>query len=122
MGIYTDITEIVAPSSAEAGERVSVTIKIRNKYSAVVHVSAIGVLDSVDRFIDWLDYWIPAGATHSFSGSFIMPSKDMTINAYSYYEVADGWYSDDAKSKDIRLAEVPVSEFRGFGVTRYTKV
>ncbi|GAJ15923.1 unnamed protein product, partial [marine sediment metagenome] len=38
-GTYTDIVEIVAPSSARAGETVWVTIEIRNKYSASVHVA-----------------------------------------------------------------------------------
>ncbi len=105
-GTYTDIIEIVAPSSASAGETVPVTIKIRNKYSASLHVAAIGIYDTVERFIDWLYYWIPAGATHSFSGSFIMPARDITIHAYSCYEAAEGWYFDDEAEKPITLAEV----------------
>ncbi len=107
-GTYTDIVDIVAPSSARAGESVWVTIKIRNKYSASVHIYAIGVLDSEDLFIDWLDYWIPAGATHSFSGSFTMPNRDVTIHAYSYYEAADGYvYRDDEAAKDVSLTAPP---------------
>ncbi|MBA7666997.1 hypothetical protein ES703_75082 [subsurface metagenome] len=106
-GTYSDIVEIVAPSSARAGETVPVTIKIRNKYSASVHVAAIGIYDSEERFIDWPDYWIPAGETHPFSGSFIMPDRDVTIHAYSYYEDADGyWYPDDEAEKAVSLAEV----------------
>ncbi len=107
-GIYTEITEIVAPSSAVAGETVDVTIKIKNTWTASVHVSAVGVRDSTDRFIDWLDYWIPAGATHSFSGSFVMPNEDVTIHAYSYFEATDGyWYLDDEDEKDVSLAAPP---------------
>jgi len=106
-GTYTDIVDIVAPSSAVAGETVSVTIKIKNTYSASVHVSAIGIWDSEERFIDWLDYWIPAGQTHSFSGSFAMPDRDVTIHAYSYYEDSEGyWRYDDEAQKDVSLAEV----------------
>lgn len=106
-GTYTDIIEIVAPSSATAGETVPVTINIRNKYSASLHVAAVGIYDTEQRFIDWLDYWIPAGATHSFSGSFIMPDRDVTIHAYSYYEDAEGyWRFDDEAAKDVSLAEV----------------
>jgi len=105
-GTYTNIVGIDAPSSAVAGETVPVTIRIRNKYSASVHVSAIGVWDSEERFIDWLDYWIPAGATHSFSGSFIMPHRDVTIHAYSYYWTAEGWSFDDEEQRDVSLAEV----------------
>ena len=104
-GTYTEIFEIIAPSSAPAGSAVSVTIRIKNIWTASVHVAAIGVWDSEQRFITWLDYWIPAGATHSFYGSFIMPAKDVTIHAYSYYEAADGkWYSDDETEKDVKLA------------------
>ncbi|MBA7464957.1 hypothetical protein ES707_00115 [subsurface metagenome] len=108
-GIYTDIVDIVAPDSAKAGETVPVTIWIKNKYSASVHVSAVGLYDSEERFIDWLDYWIPAGATHSFSGAFVMPARDVTIHAYSYYEAEDGgWYFDDAAEKAVSLEEVEV--------------
>ncbi|MBA7674056.1 hypothetical protein ES703_82263 [subsurface metagenome] len=106
-GTYTDIVDIVAPRSAVAGETVPVTIKIKNIWTGYVHVSAIGVLDAEDRFIDWLDYWIPAGVTHSFSGSFVMPARDATIHAYSYYETAEGYWSrDDEAAKDVSLAEI----------------
>lgn len=103
-GIYTQITEIIAPDKAVAGTRVDVTIAIKNKYSASVHVAAIGVYDAEVRFINWLKYWIPAGATHSFAGSFIMPDRNVTIHAYSCYEGTDGyWYYDDEASKDVQL-------------------
>lgn len=107
-GTYTDVVEIVAPDSAAAGETVPVTIKIKNTYTASVHVSAIGVWDSEDLFIDWLDYWIPAGKTHSFFGSFVMPARDVTIHAYSYYEDLDGyWRYDDEDEKAVSLAAPP---------------
>ncbi|GAI87359.1 unnamed protein product, partial [marine sediment metagenome] len=103
------IVEIVAPSSARAGETVPVTIWIKNKYSASVHVAALGLYDSEERFIDWLDYWIPAGATHSFLGMFVMPARDVTIHAYSYYEAEDGsWYFDDEAEKVVSLEVVEV--------------
>lgn len=106
-GYYTDIVTLVVPSSAGAGETVPVTITIRNTYSAAVHVAAIGVWDSEKRFIDWLKYRIPAGQTHSFSGSFIMPSRDITVHAYSYYEDFEGyWRSDDEAEKKVSLKAV----------------
>lgn len=104
-GAYTEVTEIVAPSSAAAGSTVSVTIRIKNLWTASVHVAAVGIYDTEKRFIDWLKYWIPAGATHSFSGSFVMPNKKVTIHAYSIYWGADGyWHIDDEKTKDVSLA------------------
>lgn len=106
-GTYTDIVDIVAPSSAVAGEAVPVTIKIKNIWTDYVYVAAIGIWDSEERFIDWLKEWIPAGATRSFSGSFIMPNRGVTIHAYTYFQAGDGnWYSDDEAEKDVALAEV----------------
>lgn len=105
-GTYSDIVEIVAPSSARAGEEAPVTIKIKNIWTDYVHVAAIGIYDSEERFIDWLMDWIPAGATYSFSGSFIMPARGVTIYAYSAYEAEDGWYFDDSAEQAIALEEV----------------
>ncbi|GAI04014.1 unnamed protein product, partial [marine sediment metagenome] len=106
-GTYTNIVDIVAPSSARAGETVSVTIRIKNIWTGYVHVAAIGLWDSEERFIDWLREWISAGDTYSFSGSFVMPDRDVTIHAYSYFEAADDyWYFDDEAEKAVSLAEV----------------
>ena len=105
-GTYTQIVGIEAPSSAGAGETVPVTISIRNKYSASVHVAAVGVCNN-ERFISWEKYWISLGETHSFSGSFVMPDRDVTIHAYSYYEAGDGgWYFDDEAEMTVSLAEI----------------
>ncbi|GAH80297.1 unnamed protein product, partial [marine sediment metagenome] len=69
---------------------------------------AVGVLDSEERFINWLDYVIPAGATHSFQGSFIMWDRDVTIHAYSYIEDEDGFvHLDNEAAKDVKLGVVP---------------
>lgn len=106
-GTYTDIVAIEAPDSARVGESVPVTIKIKNTWTDYVHVAAIGIWDSEERFIDWLMEWIPAGVTHSFSGSFVMPDRDVTIHAYSYFQAADGnWLFDDEAEKAVSLAEV----------------
>ncbi|MBA7507330.1 hypothetical protein ES706_06049 [subsurface metagenome] len=107
-GTYTDIVDIVAPDSAAAGDTVSVSIKIKNTHTVSVHVSAVGVYDTEERFIDWPHYWIPAGVTHSFWGTFVMPDEDVTIHAYSYYEDVDGyWRYDDEDEKDVDLAAPP---------------
>jgi hypothetical protein len=105
-GTYTEIVEIVAPSSAVAGSTVNVEVKIKNRYSASVHIYCVGVLDSQTRFIDWQDAWVSPGQTQSFYGSFIMPSQSVTLNIYSYYEAVDGYlYSDDSKSKAVSVTE-----------------
>ena len=44
-GLYTQITEIVAPSSAIAGQLVSIEVKIKNLYSSVIGIMVGGALD-----------------------------------------------------------------------------
>ncbi|GAI32568.1 unnamed protein product, partial [marine sediment metagenome] len=106
-GIYTDIVEIVAPSSAKAGDWVDVTIKVKNIWTDWVHVWMLGLYDSVERFVDFTD-WIPAGSTHEYTGAFIMPDRDVIIHAYTYYEGEDGgWYFDDEAEKRVSLAVAP---------------
>ena len=107
-GTYTQIVEIVAPSSARAGDWVDVTIKVKNIWTDWVHVWTLGLYNSVVRFVDF-DDWIPAGSTHEYMGSFIMPDRDVTIRAYTYYEAEDGyWYFDDEAEKAVSLEEVEV--------------
>lgn len=107
-GTYTQIVEIVVPSSARAGDWVDVTIKVKNIWTDWVHVWTLGLYDSVERFVDFTD-WIPAGSTHEYMGSFIMPDRDVTIHAYTYYEgEGGGWYFDDEAEKAVSLEEVKV--------------
>lgn len=106
-GIYTQIVDIIAPSSAIAGETVPVTIKVKNTWIDYVHVWAFGIWDSEGQFIQE-KYLILAGSTRSFSGSFVMPNRAVTIHAYTWYEGADGyWYPDDEAAKDVSLAAPP---------------
>lgn len=105
MAQYADITGLNVPSKAAPGDVVSVDITIKNIWTADVQVAAVGVLDSEQRFIDWLQALISPGASKVFSGSFIMPNRGVTINAYSYWYGTDGsWHSGDAMSKNVSLA------------------
>jgi len=105
-GTYTEITEIVAPSSAVAGETVLVTVKVKNKWTGGFRIS-VAVTYDTSRFIGPVDKWVAAGATESWSGSFTMPASGVTIWAYSSYWGEDGlWHLDDEMSKDVSLAEV----------------
>ena len=121
-GIYSDIVEIVAPESAEAGATVNVEVKIKNIWTGSLHLYCVAVLDSAFRFIDWLDAWVGPGETQSFYGAFIMGGGAVTINAYSHFEGTDGYlYLDDSKSKDVRQAALaPV--ISDFTIADYAKV
>jgi len=111
-GAYTEITEIVAPSSAVPGSRVDITVKIKNNYSSTIGVLVGGALEY--GVTPWPTITFPtnsanvaAGATKSFSGYFTMPNAAVMIHAYSYYYGDDGyWYFDDEKEKDVDLAVV----------------
>ncbi len=109
MALYTDIVEIDAPSSAAQGERVDVTVKIKNIDPDWDHVVTCVTEVNGLRFIDEVAI-ISVGATHSYSGAFLMAGGDLTIKAYSYYPkpyaVPTVWILDDTAEKDIALSEV----------------
>jgi len=108
-GRYTDIIEIEAPDSAAQGERVDVTVKVKNIDPIYDHVVACLVIVDGLRFIDEVAI-IDSGETHSYSGAFGMAGGDVTIKAYSYYPkpwvVPTEWILDDTAQKDVALAEV----------------
>lgn len=126
-GYYTEIVEVVAPSSAIAGQVVNVEVKIKNTYSSTIGILVGGALDygvSPWPTIDFPTYQanVGPGAIHTFYGSFTMPSKGVTIHAYSYYYGGDGyWHFDDEKTKEVSLAEL-AAEFSQFKIGDYNKV
>jgi len=110
-GIYTEITEIVAPSSAVAGETVDIQVKIKNLHTSTIGIMVGGALDyGVTPWpsTNWDN--VAAGATKTFYGSFTMPyyspGKEIIIHAYSYWYSPEtcGWYFDDEKTKVITVA------------------
>ena len=122
-GYYTDIVDIVAPSSAAAGETVLVTVSVENiwDYQFAMYIEAL--YDSELFYESSGDDWIYPGETLSFPCSFVMPDKDVTITVRSYYQDEDGyWHKDDEATKDVSLAAVPEPSFRGFGVREYVTV
>ena len=127
MAQYADIIEIVAPAEAQAGSRVDVTVKIKNTYSGAIGIMVGGALEY--GVSPWPGISFPensanvnGGATYSFSGSFTMPDKKVTIHAYSYWYGVDGyWYLDDEMTKLINPAAVPSSQFGSIVITSYER-
>ena len=109
-GTYTDIVEIVAPSSAAPGETVPVTVKVKNINGVYDHYIWLIVVfyDIYGEMQAVISEKVIIGSleTHSFSGSFTMPSCDTIIDAFTYYPEYAEWIFDDRKSQDISLAEV----------------
>ncbi len=126
MAQYAQIVEIVAPSQAVSGERVDITVRIKNTYAAAIGIMVGGALEY--GVTPWPGITFPsnsanvnAGATYSFSGYFTMPNKAVTIHAYSYWYGADGaWHFDDEKTKSVSLATLTpqISEFKIADFTR----
>ena len=120
MAQYADVIEIVAPSQAAPGSRVDITVRVKNLYSAPIGIMVAGALEY--GVSPWPGINFPensanvdGGATYSFSGSFVMPDKGVTIHAYSYWYGADGyWHFDDEMTKVVNLAALTpqVSEFK----------
>ncbi len=122
-GTYSDIVEIVAPESAVAGGAVNVAVYIKNIWTDYLHLYCVAVPDSESPFINWLDAWVGPGETYVFNGSFVMPGKDVRINAYSYFEATDGnVYLDDSSSKDVALSVPPTPAISNFTIADYAKV
>jgi len=112
VGIYTDITEIVAPSSARAGDSVDITARVRNLADYSIYISTSGKFDNTIFYLYPESSSVGAGATYSFSGSFTMPNRKVRVYVWSWFWTGSEWYQDDAAYVDISLEEV-VEEFRG---------
>lgn len=110
MALYADIVEIVAPGVAVSGSRVDITVKVKNTYTSPIGIMVGGALEC--GITPWPAITFPsnvanvdAGVTHSFTGYFVMPDRDVKIHAYSYYYGADGnWHLDDEMTRDVTLA------------------
>ena len=128
MAQYADIIEIVAPSQATLGNRVDITVRVRNTYSGVISIMVGGALEyDVTPWpgIDFPENWgnVDGGTVRSFSGSFVMPDRRVTIHAYSYWYGSDGsWYFDDELTKVVEMAAAPQPAISDFRIVDYVKV
>lgn len=108
MGNYSDIVNPVIPASAQAGSTVTLSWGVRNKWTGSLLVISVIILNGV-RFW-WTvgpEFWIPAGATQSFSGYFTMPSADLPVDLRSYFKGDDGlYYLDDQITDEIKVGAV----------------
>ncbi|MBA7712906.1 hypothetical protein ES703_121899 [subsurface metagenome] len=102
--MYTEIVEIVAPSSAVAGETVNIVAKVRNLHASAINILVSGRYDTIDvLYFSPSQAWVSAGETYSFPASFVMPSQDITVTVYSFYMGEYGWYLDDTKQVNIAV-------------------
>jgi hypothetical protein len=126
MARYADIVEIVAPDKAVAGDRVDVTVKIKNLYSGAIGIMVGGALEyGITPWpgIEFPTSWdnVPAGQTQSFSGYFTMPDNRVTIHVYSYWYGGGTWHFDDEMTKTVDVTAL-AAEFAGVAITKYEEV
>jgi hypothetical protein len=127
MALYADIIEIVAPGEAQSGNRVDITVKIKNTHSGAIGIMVGGALEY--GVSPWPGITFPessanvnGGATHSFTGYFTMPDKKVTLHAYSYWYGADNaWHFDDEMTKIVNLVSIPSSQFGSIEIASYAR-
>ena len=127
MAQYAEIIEMMSPAEAQAGNRVDITVKIKNKYASTIGIMVGGVLEygvtpwpGITFPTNWAN--VAGGATQSFDGYFTMPDRRVTVHAYSYYYAEGSWHFDDEMTKVVDLAEAVPSQFGSIEIVNYAKV
>lgn len=98
---------ILAPSSAPSGTVVDVEVLLKNILSFDVNMwpGRTRYNDTIFRVYDAagaMHVVVPAGATHSWFGSFTMPNRDIRILVESWFERLDKWYADYNVRQTVR--------------------
>jgi len=105
-GEYTQIG-ILAPSSAPAGSRVNIEISLVNRSSYALNMwpGRTRYNDTIFRVYDAagrMHVVVPAGGTHTWTGHFTMPNRDIEILVESWYEGETKWWPDYSITHPIR--------------------
>ncbi|GAI65710.1 unnamed protein product [marine sediment metagenome] len=103
---------ITAPSSAEEGERVSVSVRVTS--TLAYHASYEATIYAVpDRYPDYvigsIDQIIKSGESVTRSASFTMPDCNTTVFVWVERWSKDHWVYDGSKSKVVSL-EIPAPD------------
>jgi len=121
VGAYTDIVAIYGPAEAVYGEPVTIEVVVKNLATFPIYVAATGRYNGVDVAFAPDYAYVDAGGTYSFTASFSMPNKTITLDVWSFYWTGTEWYQDDHEAVTISLKTLKPT-FRGFGLTEYIKV
>jgi len=105
-GTYTDIVQVLVPSSAAPGESVRIEAQVKNIYPAgSMTITVTGKINDTPVHFGSVGYIVPYGTTRSFYQSFIMPNSNATIHVWSWFYTADGnWVQDDWVSAVVKVA------------------
>ena len=119
-GAYTDIVAVYGPSEAAYGDQVTIQVDIKNLADYGIYIAATGRYNGTDIYFSPDYAGVDPGATYSFTVSFTMPNKDITLDVWSYYWDGSQWYQDDHQAVSIKL-KVLTPQFSGFGISDYSK-
>lgn len=103
-GIGTELI-VTAPTSAKAGDAVTVTVELINKLELRIYASVVGVtplqFDSAIRAIT-------LGASSSWLATFTMPNTDVNYAIESWFESLEHeWHKDAVATGVIIATELP---------------
>ena len=105
---------IDAPEGAQEGEKVSVSVLLKNvnSYGYMYKTEIYGVPDLFPDFrIGTIEKYINGGSSFTAYGSFTMPASNTTILIWVERWAVDHWVYDNSASKVVSLEVVP--EYRG---------
>jgi len=104
--LYARIVDFAVPDSAGTGETINASVKVRNEESLGAQV-LLQVWDDVGDVIFHQEKWIYPYSEELFYVSFIMPDRDYTVEALTWFWTAPEWTFQDRVSTTIRLVERP---------------
>ncbi len=107
VGAYTEIVAIDAPASADAGDLITVMVRVKNLYTAPAYISITGKYDNTVFPFDPGYSSVGAGGSFTAYGQFTMPYKNVRVHIWSFYWTGAEWYQDDYIYRDIALAVPP---------------
>lgn len=110
---------ISAPDSAREGATVSLSTTITNS-SPYAQLYKTEMYADVE-FIGSIEDTIPGYSSRTYSGSFVMPARAVTILIWVERWAATYWAYDNSASKVISL-EVEVPTFSDFGISAFSKI
>jgi len=107
IGTHTWIVDIIAPASANAGDLVNSEAKVYNLSGETIYIGVNCLYDDIVLYFSPEFKWAGPWTIESFTASFIMPNKDVTLYVVSYYWLETEWIQDDSRYAVITLAGVP---------------
>jgi len=112
--MYADIIKVDAPTSASAGDQVSVDVSVKNISSSDQYIAVTGAFDSTSIPFQFDYLLVSPQETVIFHGWFTMPSKSVRVTVWSWYWDGSKWVQDDQMTRDIALVTLTpqVSEFK----------